>query len=516
MFGLTGSKTRKNARHPDKTDNEVIQDKDIYSNIDKNLQCIKEQIGANSDLVLRRIPLIADSYKIGYVVYFGSFVDDESLSRDFLMQITKPIEKFDLDGILKHIPLSKIEQINDLNQCIIEICKGKVLFLIEGISYGFVFSIANNLQRGLEEPKTEKTIHGIKESFNENIDTNIFLVRRRLQDPKLVVEEKLVGVRTKTRVAIIFVKDIANDSIIEELRKRLEKIKVDSITGSGVLEQLIEDSSFSIFPQIQNTERPERVVESLLEGRICIICNGTSFALLLPAVLSHFLSSSEDYFERTFVGSFNRFLRYIAVFITITLPSLYIALTSLHPELIPFDIIIPLAESRKEIPFPPLVEAFLLEITVEFLREMGTRLPQPTGNTLGVVGGIVLGDAAIRADLVSPAMVIVVGVTAVISFTIPNFSMVLSLRFLRFFVMIMAGIFGAFGITISWLLILTHLIRLESFSIPYLSPFAPLRQADLKDTFFRTFMWKMKYRPNFTHPQDIKRKSVNKGGGKNE
>lgn len=502
----------------DKVANSFEQVIDVSDDIDKNLRFIKARLGTNSDFIVRQIPLsIADSISgsnLAYIVYLKSCVDSDSLNRNFIIPLTKPFDKLDLEGILKHIPLPQIEQTTDLNKSVDEICKGKVLFLIENVSYGFLFTIMNTMQRALEETTTEKILHGVKEGFNENIDTNIFLIRRRLQDPKLISEEKLVGRRTKTRVAILYIKDIADNSILEEVKGRVDKIDVDGITSSGMLEQFIEDSPFSIFPQIQNTERPERVVQALLEGRICLICNGTSFVLLLPAVFSHFLSAAEDYTERTFVGSFNRLIRYSAVFITTTLPSLYIALTSFHPELIPFNLIIPLAESRKEIPFPPIVEAFLLEILVEFLREMGMRLPQPVGNTLGVVGGIVLGDAAIRASLVSPTMVIIVGATTIISFAIPNYGMVLALRFLRFTVMIMAGLFGAYGITISWIFILTHLIRLESFSIPYLSPFAPMRGSDIKDTFFRTFLWKMKYRPQFTHSKDFKRQAGNKTGNK--
>ena len=500
----------------DQTDNSLEQDKDVSNDIDKNLQYIREQLGTNSDLIVRQIPLFTADSSSGYIVYLKSCVDNDSLHRSLLIPLTKPFEELDLEGILKHIPLSQIEQITDLNKSVDEICKGKVLFLIENVSHGFLFVIMNTMQRALEESTTEKPLHGIKESFNENIDTNIFLIRRRLQDPKLTVEEKVVGRRTKTRVAILYIKDIVNDSILEELKNRIEKIDIDGLTSSGILEQFIEDSPFSIFPQIQNTDRPERVVQSILEGRICLICNGTSFVLLLPAVFSHFLSATEDYTERTLVGSFNRLLRYASIFVIITLPSIYIALTSFHPELIPFNLIIPLAESRKEIPFPPLVEAFLLEILVEFMREMGVRVPQPIGNTLGVVGGIVLGDAAIRASLVSPTMVIIVGATTIISFAIPNFSMILALRLLRFFVMIMAGLFGAYGITISWIFILTHLIRLESFSIPYLSPFAPMRSGDIKDTFFRTFLWKMKYRPQFAHNKDSKRQTDNRKGARDE
>lgn len=497
-------------------DNKSIQKtKLVDKDIQKNLQYIKKQAGENSDLAFRQIPLSTGEDSMGYLVYLKTSIDMNTLDVNILKPlISKCSEEYDYERILKEIPMAHITQTTDLNLSIREIFKSTVLLLIQNNTNVYLITAENDKNRQIEEPSTERTLRGSREGFVENIDTNIYLVRRKLPDPKLVAEEVSVGLRTMTRIAILYVKDIADGGILEELRNRIGKIKIDGITAAGMLEQLIEDSYTSVFPQFQNTEKPDKVVQSLLEGRICILCNGSPVALLLPAVFVNFLSASEDYYERTIVGTFNRFLRYSAFFIVITLPSMYIALTSFHPELIPFNLIIPLAKARKEIPFPPIIEAFLLEITVEFLREMGLRLPEPVGNTLGVVGGIVLGDAAIRANLVSPAMVIVVGVTAIISFTIPNFSMVLALRLLRFAMMLMAGVFGAFGITIGWLFILAHLIRLESFSIPYLSPFAPIRQEDIKDTFFRAHLWKMKYRPEFLHTKDRIRQNSNRKRGR--
>lgn len=484
------------------------QIKPVDRHIDNNIKYIKEQIGMNSDMIIRQIPMQSDDASC--IVYLESMINADSLNMHVIKPLSELSDEPGHEDVLKCLSVPQVEKVSDLDAAITDIFRGKVVLLLENSKYVYLIPLMNSEARSIAEPDAEKAIRGSREGFVERIDINMFLIRRKLSDPKLVIEEKVVGTRTNTRIAILYIKDITNDSILEEVRNRIEKIKTDSITGTGMIEQFIEDSPLSIFPQIQNTERSERAVQAILGGRICILCDGTPFVLMLPAVFPHFLAASEDYYERTILGSFSRFLRYVAVLITITLPSLYIALTSFHLELIPFSLVLPLAEARKEIPFPPLVEAFILEIAVEFLREMGVRLPQPIGSTLGVVGGIVLGEAAIRASLVSPAMVIVVGATAVISFTIPSFSMVLALRFLRFFMMIMAGMFGAYGITIGWIFILGHLMRLESFSIPYLSPFAPLRQDDLKDTVFRTFLWKIKYRPEFLHVKDKRRQNSNK------
>lgn len=494
----------------DESNGELKQPYPISSDIESNLQYIKEQVGMNSDLAFRQVPLTAAGHDTACLVFFKSSIDDDSMNIKIIMPLSQPLEKLDNESILKLLPISQIEETKDLNSSIKEIFKGKVLLLIQNSEYGYLLPVINRQKRSIEEPINEKTIRGGREGFVEDIDTNIFMIRRRLPDPKLEAEEFTVGVRTKTRVAVLHIRDIANEKILEELKKRIKKIDIDGITDSGMLEQFIEDNPISVFPQIKGTERPDKVVYGLLEGRICVICDATPVVLVVPVVFSNFLTAPDDYYERTLVGSFNRFLSYIAVFVTITLPSLYLSLTSFHPELIPFNLLIPLAESRKELPFPPLIEVILLEVGVEFLREMGLRMPEPVGRSLGVVGGIVLGDAAIRANLVSPGMVIIVGVTAIISFTVINYSMVLSLRLVRFFIVFMTAMFGAYGVTIGLLLVLGHLIRLESFSIPYLGPFAPVRQDDIKDTFFRTFLWKMKYRPEYLHVKDRKRQNNNK------
>lgn len=489
----------------------------INKDIELNIQYIKSQIGINADLIIRHIPLIDNGNDKGCIIYLNNLIDDKSLNSSVLMPFFKAVNGISFSEVINNLPFSKVEQIKYINLAILEIFKGKALLLIQNSLQGYLLSIESEEKRSIQEPTTDKTLRGSKEGFTESISSNVLMIRRKLPDYNLVVEELEIGVRTKTKVAVIYIKDIANEKILNELKNRISSIDTDGITASGMLEQYIEDNHFSVFPQIQNSERPDRAVNALLEGRICIICNGTPVALMVPAVFVHFIPASEDYYDKPIVGSFNRFLRYMAIIITLTLPSIYIALTSFHPELLPFVLVIPLAEARKEIPFPPVVEAFLLEIMIEFLREMGIRLPQPIGNSLGVVGGIVLGDAAIRANLVTPTMVIVVGATAVISFVLPNYNMVSTLRLLRFPVMIMSGLFGVFGITTSMLFILVHLIRLESFGIPYLSPFAPVINKDIKDTFYRAFLWNMKNRPQFLEVKNKKRVSQKvKENGKNE
>lgn len=481
----------------------------VNKSINKNLTYIKEKFGMNSDLRIKLLTLPGKNKSDICIVYLNEWIDDKKLDKDLLNPLLQHGDISSLPDTVRALPVAVFEESGTLSSSILQIFNGKVLLFIEGEQTCFLFTVINPQNRSIQEPETEKVVRGPREGFVENLDINLLLIRRKLKDHKLVIEEMKVGRRAHTRVAVLYIDDIIKKSILAEMKKRISQVDVDGLTGSGMLEQLIEDSRWSPFPQFQGTERPDRVAPALMQGRICIICEGTPVALLAPSVLSHFLSATEDYYERTYVSSFNRLLRYFAFFITLTLPSLYIALVSFNPELLPIDLLLSLAQARKELPFPPLLEALVLELAVEFLREMGLRLPEPVGKSLGVVGGIVLGDAAIRANLVSPAMVIVVGITAIVSFTIPVYSMVLAVRLLRFPMMFLAGLFGVFGITIGWLLLLGHLMRLESFSIPYFSPFAPMRYKDLKDTFLRFPLHNMKDRPKLLNTRDDDRKPEN-------
>lgn len=479
----------------------------INNDLERNIRYIKEKIGINSDVEFRELPLNVQSHKRAYLIFIKNFVDADSINLKVILPLSQLAKKLDEDHILQILPLTHIEQTKDLTLSIENIFKGNVLLLFENSEIGYLLPLMNKQKRSIEEASNEKTIRGARDGFIEDIDTNIFLIRHRLPISTLQMEELTVGTRTKTRVAVLHVSDIADTAILDELKNRIKKINVDAIIDSGMLEQYIEDNPKSIFPQINSTQRPDKAVAALLEGKICIICDTAPSVLILPAVFVNFLSASDDYYERTLVGSFNRLLSYIAVFVTIALPSLYIALTSFHPELIPFNLLIPLAQARKGLPFPPFIEVILLELGVEFLREMGLRMPESVGRSLGVVGGIVLGDAAIKANLVSPGMVIIVGTTAIASFTITEYSMVLSLRLVRFLIIILSSLFGAFGVAIGVLFVIVHLIRMNSFNIPYLSPFAPLRADDIKDTFFRTFLFKMKKRPKHMHVNDQDRQN---------
>ncbi len=301
----------------------------------------------------------------------------------------------------------------------------------------------------------------------------------------------------KKELVVAFINDLASTELVDEIKNRIQKIDIDSVLESGYIEQLIEDNYLSPFPQIQNTERPDRVISALMEGRVAILLDGTPFVLIAPVTFSMLLQSPEDYYERWLPGTLLRLLRFMTAFVSLFAPALYISFISFHPGLIPTKLAISIIGSREGVPFPALIEALIMEVAIEVLREAGLRLPKPIGPAMGIVGGLIIGQAAVEAGIVSPIMVIVVAVTAISSFTIPQYSVGITLRILRFVAMFCAAIFGLYGVILFFLLLCSHLVKLKSFGVPYTSPAVPYRFSDWKD-----FMVRMPLKNNETSTEN--------------
>lgn len=379
---------------------------------------------------------------------------------------------------------------------------GDTVLFVDGVSGGLVVATPGWDRRSVEEPLGESVVRGPRDGFTETLLTNETLVRRRIRNPRLWFERMVLGEVTQTTVSIGYIKGIADEAMVEEVRQRLKRIKVDSILESGYLEEYIQDSPWAIFPQIIRTERPDIVAGNLLEGRIAVFTDNTPFVLVLPITLNQLLSSPEDYYERFPTGTLIRLLRFVSFLISLTLPAIYIAITTYHQELLPTDLILAIASARQGVPFPALVEALIMETVFEILREAGIRLPRVIGQAVSIVGALVIGDAAVSAGLVSPAMVIVVATTAIASFATPHFGVAISARVLRFGFMFSAATLGLFGIQLAGLLLLLHVSSLRSFGVPYLAPFAPLKTGDLKDTAVRLPHWLMINRPRSVPSND--------------
>lgn len=378
------------------------------------------------------------------------------------------------------------------------VLKGDVAVIGAAQKSALLVGAKGGKERSLEEPSSEPVIRGPKVGFNENISTNIGLLRSRLPTPRFKLESFTVGDLTQTKVVIAYIQGIVTDSVVQEVRSRVSRIEIDGVLESGYIEEFIEDLPFSPFPQVQNTERPDAVIAGMLEGRVAILVDSTPFALMVPMTFWSGMQSSEDYYERFFIATVIRWIRFIFLFIALFLPSLYVAITTYHQEMIPYNLLMSIIDAREAAPFPALIEALLMEITFEALREAGVRLPKPAGQAVSIVGGLVIGQAAVQAGIISAPMIIVVSITGIASFTMPRFNLGIGIRMLRFPMIFLAGSLGLYGLSLGFLAILLHLTSLRSFGIPYFAPVAPYTRGGWRDTVIRVPWWANVLRPRLT------------------
>lgn len=393
------------------------------------------------------------------------------------------------------LPASELTDNDNLEDAILSILIGDAVLFIDGTEKSIIIGAKGWPKRSVSEPNTESLIRGPRDGFTETFRENTALVRRRIRDHRLKLKQLRVGRRSFTDVGVMYIEDIVKPELVEEVLQRIKTIEIDAIMESGYIEQLIEDNYLSPFPQINITERPDEVAGSLYEGRVAILVDNSPFALIVPTTLNSLFQSPEDYYDRWYISTILRFIRYFASVLSLLLPALYIAITSFQPDILPAKFVISIAAARQGIPFPAIIEAFVMEVTFELLREAGLRLPVPIGSAIGIVGGIVIGTAAVDAGIVSPIMVIIVAVTAISSFSIPNYNLSVGFRMLRFFLMAIAGVFGLYGIMLGIVLILSHLVKLKSFGIPYMSPYVSSPASDLKDSIIRVPTFLMGKRP---------------------
>ncbi|HYH03657.1 MAG TPA: spore germination protein [Bacillota bacterium] len=401
---------------------------------------------------------------------------------------------------------------SDLNLAIEKLLEGRLLIIKAGQTNVFSLDLQGWLKRPPQEPQTERLIRGPREGFVETLDDNIGMVRRWVQDTKLKVEEMRLGRRTKTRVAIMYLSDVAQPRMVNEVNRRLSAIDIDGILESGYIEQLITDRRASIFPLTQCTERSDKVAAAILEGRVALLVDKSPTSVIVPVTINEMYQSPEDYYYNFWIGSFLRLIRLLGNNLAVIFPGLYIALVAFHPEMLPTPLALSIAATSARVPLPTVAELLLLEIMVEIFREAGLRLPGAVGQTLGVVAGIVLGMSAVEAGFVSPATLVVVAITAIASFTGPNYSVGIAWRLLKFFVVIAAAFFGLYGIIVGGMLILIHAADLKSFGVSYLAPWAPLQWNELNDGAVRKPFWARRYRPETYRPQD----ELRSGGTKRE
>lgn len=358
---------------------------------------------------------------------------------------------------------------------------------------------------GINEVDSEKVVRGSNEGFSDSVKQNAALIRKRIRSAEVKVKEKKIGVRSHTGVYLMYMEGIVYPGLLEEIERRLEGFEIDGVLDSGVIEQLAEERWYSPFPQFQTTERPDRAAMAILEGRVVLLSDNSPIGLLLPTDYNSFIKTSDDYYNRWEIASFERLLRYAASFFAMTLPGIYLALTNFHTQILPTSLLLSFADARRGVPFPAVIEVLIMELSFELLREAGVRLPGAMGNTIGIVGGLIIGQAAVDANLVSPIVVIVISFTALCSFAIPNEEFATAFRLLKFFFIAICAWLGFFGLLVGLLAVLIHLCKLKSFGIPYLMPFVGADLSDYEDE--RDFLWReplhrLRMRPIYANPKN--------------
>ncbi len=470
---------------------------------------LKQAFGDSSDLAFRHLVFGYDSKVPIVVAHLDGMVDSATLNNGLIRPIVEEGLRLAAEGLderlsreqvfaLMHqqiLQLSSVHEMAELDKVIDYLVRGNAVVLVDGVPKALACEVKGWSERNVEQPTTEVAIRGPQHAFVENRRINTSLLRRIIASPLLWFEDFTVGAVTNTVVTVAYMKGIVDDSLVEEVRQRINSIEVDAILESGYIEEFIEDAPYSPFPTILRTERPDKVASALLEGRVAIITDGTPYVLIVPATFVAFLTASEDYYERAFTGSLVRAIRALAFFLALTLPSTYVAITNFHQELLPTPLTLSIAAQREGVPFVAIVEALFLEFSFELLREAGIRLPKPIGSAISIVGALILGEAAVSAGLVSSALVIVVAATAIASFISPIYSMSISVHLLRFPMIILAGTLGLFGVIMGFAAILIHLCSVRSFGVPYLTPLAPIMLSEWKDTMVRLPLWQMDTRP---------------------
>ncbi|AZV90639.1 spore germination protein [Bacillus amyloliquefaciens] len=432
-----------------------------------NLAMVLPHVEQNDDLVQNKKML--PNGLVFYYMYLSEMNDEDKI-KEAIETLLHEEDALTLETVTKRLDKIDARPVFTAKEAVISILRGKCAMFINGLDHVYILSTGKREKRSVTEPTSEKVVRGPKIAFIEDSDTNVAMIRQRTNHPKLKTKKVPIGENKLKYATVMYIDDEADPSVVNDVLKRLSKVKMDDIQDSGTLEELIEDNKYSPFPQIQNTERPDKVSSALFNGRVAILVDNSPFALVVPASLGILMQSPDDYYERWISASLIRALRFTSIFITLFFSSIYIALVSFHQGLLPTSLAVTIAANRENVPFPPIIEAMVMEMTIELLREAGLRLPSPLGQTIGLVGGVVIGQAAVEAKLVSSIMVIVVSIVALASFTVPQYGMGLSFRVLRFISMFTAAAFGLYGMILFMLAIYTHLSRQRSFGSPYFSP----------------------------------------------
>ena len=478
----------------------------ISEHLEDNIKELKKRFN-NCDDIVQREMMVADLPM--YIVYVDSMIDRELVEGDFLKNLMYGLEeipkKNTFDFLQKQAMTTADTKAAELfEDAVVEILSGNTLFFLQGCRKALIISSKDFPSRGVQAAESEVAVRGPKDSFTESMRVNTILIRRRIRASRLKTRQIKVGVRSQTDITVMYMEGIAREEVIDDIFNRMKSFKIDGIFDCGNLEQLTEKKWYSPFPQFQTTERPDKTASAVMEGRVVVIVDNSPMVLLLPTTLNCFFQAADDYYNRWGIVCFVRVIRYMAAFIAMTLPGFYIGVAAFHPEMLPMSLELSFASARSGVPFPVPVELLLLELAFELLREAGIRLPGPMGSALGIVGGLIIGQAAVDANIISPVVVIVVALTALASFTIPNEGFASAFRLVKFYLILLASFAGIYGLVLGILSVFIHLASLKSFNIPYLMPYVSVKaddNRDLQDGIIRMPLFKIRKRPVFSRKE---------------
>jgi len=492
--------------------NEIeADDSYISTTIQSNIKYLLKAFNApiNKDFIIREFTI--DGKFNAFIAFLDGMVDRVTIN-NFILRPLLHIDNsegvdlnFQVDFLLNNVlETNQVQEITRPTDAIYEILSGNTCLYVEGLNYYLSCETKGFSKRSVEKPQTEGVVRGPQEAFNEDLRTNVTLIRRIIKDSNLTTEFIKAGKRNNNQCAIMYINGLVNPAIVKEVERRIKGIRSDMVFGDGMLEQFIEDSAWTFVPTIMNTERPDRTASHILEGRVAIISDGSPYALIVPVTFHSFLHTPEETNLRWPFGTFIRTVRVFAIFVATLLPALYIGLIGFHREMIPTDLMIAIVSAKENVPFPTFLEILLMELSFELIREAGIRIPGIIGNTLGIIGALILGQAAVQANIVSPVLIIVVAVTGLGNFAIPNFSVAFAVRIIRFAFIIGAAVMGFYGICLVLITAMALLVNMKSFGVPFLSITAPKTNSS-GDLFVKKPVWKQELRPDSINPLDKER-----------
>lgn len=494
-------KTSKNK--PSKSNELVNSQKPDNKEIELNSMNIKSILKKNSDAVFRDIFICGDYNRPVTLVFINGLVDSKCIAHDVVRPLGENPKLCEAKNVKDTIELIKHGSVYfpdmqvryNINDTMDDILNAGCAVIFDSEKIALTYAVTGFEKRGITEPTNENIVKGSKDAFVESLRTNTATIRRKIKTQKLVVEQTKVGRQTETCIGIVYVDGIANSHLVEEVKRRLDNIEIDGVIEAGFIEEYIIDKKYTVFPLVAATERPDRFCTSILEGRVGLIIDGLPTAYIIPATVREFLRTMDDYSQNYIVVSSLRLLRYLTAILTVFLPGFYIAVTTFHHEMIPSELAQAIAASKEGVPYPSFIEVFVMMVAFEILLEAGLRLPKTIGQAVSIVGALVVGEAAVNAKLISPAVVVVIAITAISSFTMPNQDFSNALRLWRFVIAIASASMGIFGMSIGAIFLIYQLASIETFGVPYLSPYVASEGRDFEDSIIRMPLSFLKKRP---------------------